>query len=162
MTNAGGAEVNNRSFNSALRPLLLLALGMVFAISGCGPGRTAQSFIPAEDVAQATLDNALAAWVGGKAPGLMREAGPAIQLVDSTCKPGQKLTAFTILGPTSGDADRCYAVRLTFDQPREEIRARYVVYGLDPLWVLRYEDFEMTMHWCPPADRTTRKPESGS
>jgi hypothetical protein len=53
-------------------------------------------------------------------------------------------------GPTAGDAERCDAVRLTFDGPREEVRTRFVVFGQDPVWVMRYEDYEMVMHWCPP------------
>jgi hypothetical protein len=159
MTDAEGTEVNLPKRRLARPAGLLLGLALGIASGGCGPERSAKDFVPAEDVAQATLEKALAAWVGGKAPGLMQEAGPAIQLVDSTCKPGQKLASFSILGQTNGDAERCFAVRLTFEQPREEVRARYVVYGLDPLWVLRYEDFEMTMHWCPPpADKAATKP----
>jgi hypothetical protein len=147
-----------------MTPLMLAGIAIVSSALGCGPGRNAQSFIPAENVAQSTLEKALAAWVDGKPPGKMQESGPVIQLVDSTCKPGQKLKAFSILGQTSGDADRCFAVRLTFEQPHEEVRARYVVYGLDPLWVFRYEDFELAMHWCqPPSDTASaKKPEPRS
>ena len=94
----------------------------------------------------------------------MRETGPALHLIDSHHKSGQKLAAFTVLGPTPGDAPRCYAVRLTLDNPREELRARFVVFGQDPLWVMRYEDYEMVMHWCDPApgqaDTPPVKPKS--
>ncbi len=142
----------------AVSVVVVTAIGVM--PMGCDSTPKADKFIPTENAAQEMLEKALSAWVGGKEPGLIQDSGPAIQLVDSTFKPGQKLKSFKILGPTSGDTERCFAVRLTFDQPSEEVRARYVVYGLDPLWVLRYEDFEMTMHWCKPSDKPARKPES--
>jgi hypothetical protein len=77
----------------------------------------------------------------------VQESAPAIHLVDTHHQPGQMLSAFSVLGPTTGDAHRCYAVRLSLDNPREEVRARFVVLGLDPLWVMRYEDYEMVSHW---------------
>jgi hypothetical protein len=114
--------------------------------SGCGPNKTA-SYIPSEETARSTLETALTAWQSGKLPpSLVQESSPAIQLVDTHHRPGHKLVAFTILGPTAGEAHRCFAVRLTFDNPREEIRARFVVVGIDPLWVLSYEDYEMIKH----------------
>jgi hypothetical protein len=136
-----------------LGPLTCVVFAAVL-VGGCGgPQRGYERFIPSEEAGQAALETALSAWRDGQQPGLMREAGPAIRLVDSQHKPGQKLTAFTVLGPTTGDAPRCYAVRLTFDEPREEVRGRFVVFGLDPLWVMRYEDYEVVMHWCQePAD----------
>jgi hypothetical protein len=91
----------------------------------------------------------------------MQEKSPAVHLVDTQSQPGQKLAAFTVLGPTTGEAHRCYAVRLTLDNPREEVRARFVVMGLDPLWVIRYEDFETLAHWDHSMDTKpppTKKP----
>jgi hypothetical protein len=132
-----------------------VALAAAF-LGGCGgPRRDRERYIPSEDAGTRALATALAAWRDGKSPGLMQETGPAIHLADSQHRPGQKLIDFTILGPTTGDADRCYAVRLTFDGPRDEVRTRFVVFGWDPLWVMRYEDYEMLMHWClPPAPAT--------
>jgi hypothetical protein len=130
------------------RPRVWAALfaGALLLAGGCRSNN--QRFIPAEEAARRTLETALTAWQNGTVPpGLVQEASPAIQLVDTHHHPNQKLTAFTVLGPTTGDAHRCYAVRLTFDNPREEVRARFVVLGLDPLWVLRYEDYEMISHW---------------
>jgi hypothetical protein len=72
---------------------------------------------------------------------------------------GRKLEAYTILGPVAADAPRCFAVRLKLAGSRDEVRERYVVIGLDPLWVLRYDDYEMLLHWdhpMPPA----KKPSS--
>jgi hypothetical protein len=138
--------------------LALLASTLVLA-SGCRRSRD-QRFIPSEEAAQGTLEVALTAWQHGKVPpSLVQESSPAIHLVDTHHQPSQKLTAFTILGPTTGDAHRCFAVRLTLDHPREEVKARYVVLGLDPLWVLRYEDYEMVSHWDHAMPEQTAAPQ---
>jgi hypothetical protein len=118
--------------------------------------------VPTEEAAQRTLETALAAWQQGKPPpSLVQGKSPVIRLVDTlTLKtPGQRLATFTVLGPTTGDAPRCYAVRLNLENPREEVRARFVVVGLDPLWVVRYEDLEMMCHWdrCEPSTTTVAK-----
>jgi hypothetical protein len=129
------------------KPLVWAAL-LAGALLGSGCGPSDQRFIPTEEAGQRTLETALTAWQNGQTPPcLVQEKAPAIQLADSHHQRGQKLKAFTVLGPTTGDAHRCYAVRLTFDNPREEVRARFVVMGQDPLWVVRYEDFEMFAHW---------------
>jgi hypothetical protein len=120
-------------------------------VAGCGQSRAHERYIPSEEAAQRTLEMALTAWQNGKQPsGLVQESAPAVHLLDTHHKEGQKLTAFTVLGPTTGDAHRCYAVRLTFEGPYQEVRARFVVFGQDPLWVMRYEDYEMVQHWCAP------------
>jgi hypothetical protein len=142
---AGGVAAEHQRRKPWLLPGLLA--GVLLLVGGCRRGPD-QRFIPSEEAARHTLEAALAAWQNGKVPpGLVQEASPAVHLVDTQHRPGQKLAAFTVLGPTTGEAPRCYAVRLTLDEPREEVRARYVVVGLDPLWVLRYEDYEMISHW---------------
>jgi hypothetical protein len=118
---------------------------------GCGCARSAggnEKFIPQPDQAHAALDSALQAWQqdrleGDRIPG----TSPAIQMSDTIRKPGQKLDRYDILGEAPGDGPRCYAVRLVLAHPREEITARYVVIGIDPLWVIRHEDYEMLEHW---------------
>jgi hypothetical protein len=133
---------------------------LLVLLGGCGADRGYERFIPPEETAQRALAAALQAWRNGQPPGLVPETSPALHLVDTHHKAGQKLAAFTVLGPTTGDAHRCYAVRLTFDSPREEVRARFVVIGQDPLWVMRYEDYEMVMHWDhPPAGKTSPAPK---
>ncbi len=128
----------------------ITVLAGALLLAGCGTRRAPQ-FVPTEEAAERTLKTALTAWQNGqKPPSLVQETSPPIQLVDTNLKPGQKLAKFTVLGPTTGDAQRCYAVRLTLDNPPEEVRARFVVMGLDPLWVVRYEDFERMCHWAMP------------
>jgi hypothetical protein len=139
-------KASSNRFSPHLHGVIIVGLFAIL-VSGCRRHRD-QTFVPTEETAQRTLETALLAWQNGKLPPTrVQESSPAVQLLDTHYQPGQKLASFKVLGPTTGDAERCYAVRLTMDNPREEIRARYVVLGLDPLWVMRYEDFEMVMHW---------------
>src|SRR5262245_27494522 len=129
-----------------------LFLGTVLLCGGCwGDRNSDRRYIPSEEIARRAVETALTQRQNGElTTSLVQAAGPAIHLIDTRHKPGQKLMSFAVLGPTTGDAASCYAVRLTFDNPSEEVRARYVVLGIDPLWVWRYEDYEMLMHWdCP-------------
>ena len=138
-----------------------VALFALLLSGGCGT-RRAPRFVPTEEAAERTLKTALTAWQKGqRPPSLVQDTSPPIRLVDTFPKPGQTLAKFTLLGPTTGDAHRCYAVRLTFDNPPEEVRARFVVMGLDPLWVVRYEDYERMCHWVMPEHPPeTKKPPS--
>jgi hypothetical protein len=134
---------------------LLLAAG-----AGCEGRPGYDRFIPADGAARAHLETALAAWRDGRPTAPVESPDrPAVHLVDTHRKDGQRLKAFTVLGPAPGDFPRCYAVRLALAQPDEELRARFVVIGQDPVWVMRYEDFEMIAHWDHPM--TTRPRATG-
>jgi hypothetical protein len=75
-----------------------------------------------------------------------------VHVTDSTRVKQRPLLAWEILGRVPGNAPGCYAVRLQLDQPREERRERYVVIGIDPLWVFRHEDYDLLMHWEHPME----------
>ena len=51
-------------------------------------------------------------------------------------------------------------VRLVLAGPAEERRERYVVVGLDPVWVFAYPDYEMLMHWDHPMPAKKEAPRS--
>lgn len=129
----------------------LPAAALLFVI-GCSertddPAR----YYPPPDRAQAALEAALTAWQNGAAPGpVPGTADPVVQFVDANRPPGQKLTAFTVLGVAPGDGPRVFTVRLTLDGTTEGVRARFVVLGVDPVWVFRHEDYEMLGHWDHP------------
>jgi hypothetical protein len=57
---------------------------------------------------------------------------------------------------------RPFAVRLILGEPREIVATRYLVLGLDPLWVFRQEDFERMLHWEHKMDGTAGPPSVGS
>lgn len=108
-------------------------------------------FYPPPDRAQASLEAALTAWQQGAAPGpVPGTADPVVQLVDSFRPAGQRLHGFTILGAAPGDGPRVFTVRLQVDGSADGVRARYVVFGVDPVWVFRHEDYEMMSHWDHP------------
>jgi hypothetical protein len=132
----------------------------VIGTTGCG-AKGEERLIPSKDAARRAVEVALSAWQNGKLPpGCAQERAPAIHLIDTHIRTGQKLTKFILLGPAIGDVQRCFAVRLMLDNPCEEVRARYVVFGIDPLWVFRYEDFAMLSHWeCPPGNPSPSKEE---
>ncbi len=75
------------------------------------------------------------------------------------------MSAYTVLGESESESGRRFLVRLSLADPDESILAAYYVFGQDPTWVYRSEDFDMIMHWeCPmPADSpvpaSTSKPD---
>jgi hypothetical protein len=119
---------------------------------GCGVGcaRTQKSYdqyIPSPLTARAALEAALSSWQGGKPPGTIETDSAVIHLVDSCRRLGQRLQSFEVLGEVPGDSPRCFGVRLLLANPVEEQRARFIVVGPGPIWVVRHEDFVMMAHW---------------
>lgn len=120
-------------------------------VAGCaGRSRNIESYVPEPGSARAALEAALNEWRNGRPPGEIKGASPAVQVVDTHRRPKQRLERFEILGEVGGDAGRCYSVRLTLTNPGEELKARFVVVGISPLWVFREEDFTMLTHWDHP------------
>lgn len=142
------------------RPAVLAALLALTA--GCNRTAGYERFIPAEDRARESLEKALTGWQRGRDGGAVEgTSAPVVQFVDSHHKPGQRLRSFAVLGLAPGDGPRVFTVKLTLENPAEELKARYVVLGLDPLWVIRQEDFDMLAHWdhpMPSADGKGPKP----
>jgi hypothetical protein len=66
--------------------------------------------------------------------------------VDQQRGPGQQLREYAILGATEVDNCRRFVVRLALAKPDESMLAAYYVFGKDPIWVYRSEDFDMMMH----------------
>ena len=126
---------------------LLVAAWIAFA-AGCGSGdRSFRRYVPQMETARHALDAALRSWKEGRPPGKVEGGPPEVFLVDNCRRPEQTLEGYSILGETPGEGPRCFAVRLLLQNPAEEQRVRFIVFGLDPLWVYRYEDYEMMIHW---------------
>jgi hypothetical protein len=121
-----------------------------------------ERYVPSEETARYAVEAALSAWKEGRPPGPVAEGPPAVYLIDSHRRPGQTLADYEILGPTPGEGPVLLAVRLTLANPAAEERARFVVFGIDPLWVYRQEDFEMMIHMDHPMDdgKSSRKATS--
>ncbi len=128
-----------------------LCLAMAVVCAGCArEPDPAQRYVPAPDVARSAIDAVLTDWQAGKAPGLIDRLAVKVQVSDNLRKSGQRLEEFEILGEVPANGVRCFAVRLKFSDPEADERARYVVLGIDPLWVFRQEDYDMLSHWEHP------------
>lgn len=125
---------------------LLIALVFAGLLSGCGPKDTSARYTPSEQEAEVAVATALDAWKQGVPAGPVPDTAPLIHLTDSFRGKDEALVEYEILGEVPGDVQRCYAVNLVFDPPREE-QAKYVVVGIDPLWVFRLEDYQLLTHW---------------
>jgi hypothetical protein len=134
----------------------LAAAVLAACCAGCGKDTSFERYTPSEARARQALEAALTTWKQGESPGHIELSPGAVELVDTGRQPGQRLRDFTILGEVPGDASRCFAVRLQLDDPPEEKRMRFVVVGLDPVWVFRYQDFEILTHWgqCVEEDKS--------
>jgi hypothetical protein len=123
--------------------------------AGCGGSSGVERYIPAEATARKALETALEAWRSGKPAGAVENTSPVVFVTDTHRPPRQTLKSFEILGEVPGNAPRCFAVKLQFSQTDAEERARYVIVGIDPLWVYRQEDYDLLAHWehkMPSAD----------
>jgi hypothetical protein len=130
----------------------LSGVAVLILVAGCSdPAAEPARFYPPPDRAQSALEAALTAWREGAAPGPVPGAThPAVECVDGQRPAGRKLVGFAVLGVAPGDGPRVFTVKLTFDGPGDPVRARYVVFGVDPVWVFRHEDYDMLNHWGHP------------
>ena len=122
---------------------LPLLAGALVLLAGCSKGGRVDDFTPSSDKAKQALEAGLKHLQEGNPTGTVPGTSPKIEMVDTKWKTGQ-LKAFEILGeegpPAGSNVPRMFKVRLTPKTgPQEE--ARYVIVGIDPLWVYREEDF---------------------
>ncbi|HKB01862.1 MAG TPA: hypothetical protein VKD90_06560 [Gemmataceae bacterium] len=130
---------------------VLAAAGLLALAAGCSDTSDPGRYIPPEDKARSALESALSAWQAGAEPGTIPgTANPTVQFVDSHRPPGRRLTGLTVLGKAPGDGPPVFTVKLAFDGSPGELKVRYVVVGIDPMWVIRHEDFDMLNHWDHP------------
>ena len=118
-------------------------------MNGCNwrKGNSPESYIPSVKSSVSILEEVFEAWKAEKPTGMIRKSGPAVNVVDESRRPGQKLLGFEILGEVTGNGPRVFAVKLQFDFPKEEKTIRYVLVGIDPLWVFQQSDYDKMVHW---------------
>jgi hypothetical protein len=127
--------------------------GVVWAllvVCGWGCARRSEGFeryIPDPAPARSALAAALDAWRAGQPPGKIETTTPTVMVVDSQRPIDQRLTAYEILGDVLDQNARCFTVRIHLDGDEEPRIVRYTIFGLDPLWVFRREDYERISHW---------------
>ncbi|MFM9963630.1 MAG: hypothetical protein ACKV2Q_20675 [Planctomycetaceae bacterium] len=135
---------------------------MIGLCAGCEPsaGTGQERYIPASEKALAAITVALEMWQRGDPAGEVPGTKPLVIVVDSFRRVGQTLEQFEVLGEVPGLTQRTYLVKLKFANPAAEEKARYAVFGIDPLWIYRHEDLELLMHWehKMPAPSTEKQP----
>jgi hypothetical protein len=134
--------------NRTGRSLLWLTIASFSA--GCGGAQRVPTDLRPPDLesSKSALIASLEAWKADhRASGVLIRSKPSIGIVDST-RADRPLLGYEVVGPlmTVGKA-RPFAVRLILGEPHETVATRYLVLGLDPLWVFRQEDFERMLHW---------------
>jgi hypothetical protein len=133
-----------------LRKSLLIAIGsglpiLMLSITGCGRGY--EKYVPASQTAREALTTALTAWKEGQKLRRIETFSPPIEVLDSRWLQGQALRDFQILGEVHQDGPRCFTVQLNLDGPEKQHKVRYYVFGIEPLWICRQEDYDMLNHW---------------
>jgi hypothetical protein len=127
--------------------------GLLLLICGCGGGaRSDQDLIPAEAKARTALETVLTAWQNGQAFGPVAIASGTAHVVDSEWKAGKKLAGYEIVSAEPAEGPPRFAVKLRVQaapgkQPeaKGEREVRYVVVGIDPLWIYREDEYQSTM-----------------
>jgi hypothetical protein len=139
-----------------------MAIAVFIFLPGCGKTRTDAEFVPSVQQSDVALKAVLEGWKAGQPSGPVPGTSPQVHVTDSSRVPGQVLEDYQILGEVPGNAPRCLAVRLKLANPGEERRERYVVVGIDPLWVFRHADYDLLLHWehKMEKDPATSGPES--
>ena len=124
--------------------MCLLVVAIV-GLSGCSSRKVAD-YVPSESLAKEALVKAMDEWKQGKPAGTI-EGKPNIQVGDSLRVPGQILESYEILGELPEDGGRRFTVQVKLSNPVAEEKLFYIVLGIDPLWVMRREDYNMIGHW---------------
>lgn len=128
----------------------LLAAALVLpGLAACRRTSGYERYVPSVERAEEALAEVLAAWQRGEPAGPLelKSAPIKIEVADSTRRPGQRLVDYDLLGEVSGEGPRTFVVRLKLDNPEEVQEVRYYLVGVDPLWVMRQQDYDAAVHW---------------
>jgi len=128
-----------------------LAYVSIAAILGCDTSAEKSArFLPAPELAEQALASALDGWKSGQEPSSVGSPQRRVIVADSHRRPAQTLRAYKIVGEAPMDGGRRFVVRLSLENPSQEERAKFLIVGVDPLWVFRQEDYDMIAHWDHP------------
>lgn len=166
-----GRSGMRRSASNILRFRWLLNGLAVVLCSACGgdPPPDPGPYLPDSKDAYQAVEKGLRAWQGSPQNERTPPAGRPVMFVDQQRPPGQRLRKFEILGESPRDKGcRRFPVRLVLEGPDESLVVSYYVFGRDPIWVYRAEDFDMMMHMdrsmmaAPAADATGTRDDRGA
>lgn len=139
---------------------LLAGILGVGLCSACGarPTPDRSRHVPAAAAARRAVEGALGAWLDSRWIERTTATIRPIMFVEQQQPAGQRLLGFDVLGETPGyeaEGYRRFLVRLRLAEPDDSVVAAYYVFGREPTWVYRAEDFDMVMHMdksmMPPA-----------
>ena len=83
------------------------------------------------------------AWKNGEKWEKIPAGASTIEVLDNKWRAGQQLADFQILeADPAGEGPQWFTVKLVMKKPAGELKVRYVVVGIDPLWVYRDEDYK--------------------
>ncbi len=119
---------------------------LLSCLAGCGQGNA--RFTPSTDVARTSLEAALTAWRDGKPCGPV-EGKPPVHAVDSVWQAGARMESFQIGEEEDlGDGTKQFVVKLTMKEAKasRESDVRYVVHGLEPVYVFREDDYKRALN----------------
>jgi hypothetical protein len=136
----------SRRFNCRLACVLTGAI----LCMGCSSEKPSAKdrFIPPAELARTALEAVLVDWQAGHEPRSIDGLAVGVHLVDKQRKKKQTLAEFEILGEAPCEAARCFAVRVKLQNPDVEEKVRFLIVGIDPLWVFRQEDYENLSQWA--------------
>lgn len=126
----------------------IVGLLAAMACPSCGrEGRPRPRLGPPEPrVARRAVEEALGGWRDGPPADRTTPTIRSVMFADQQRQPGQRLRDFAILSEAEMEGCRRFQVRLSLADPDETTLAAYYVFGEDPIWVYRAEDFDMIMH----------------
>jgi hypothetical protein len=124
-----------------LRGLLPVLAFILAGFAGCS--RSNESYDPSTDKAHDALVATLDYWKSGHERNRIVGRTPFIEVVDSYWDTGVKLNSYDIGGEdTNEDGHRRFTVKLNVEDENPVQTVRYIVVGLNPLWVYREEDYK--------------------
>jgi hypothetical protein len=131
------------SLSHARRLAVSLFLALTPIVLPACTSRQAGDFIPKEEESREALTIALTAWKKGEKWEKIPAGESTIQVLDNKWRAGQQLADFQILEADPANAGpQWFTVKLVMKKPAGELKVRYVVVGIDPLWVYREEDYK--------------------
>lgn len=129
--------VKKRPASAAILGLALLMVGN----TGCR-GRTEEDYNPSEANARAAVEKALTAWKDGRSAKKIAWESGTITADDWEWNKGELLAGFNVVRAEAMEGVKCFVVRLTLVSNPEPKEVRYMVRGIDPVWVFREENFK--------------------
>ncbi len=128
------------------RSMTIPAFAALLAMSGCGG--SSSKYTPTGESAKETLTHALTSWQKGEKYGQLASATPPINVGDSQWESGKGLESFEILGEESvpGQSNKMFTVNLKLKGGKAATKTKYVVVGVDPVWVYHEDNFRRLLN----------------